>query len=153
MHFIQVHCSGIGNKLLHLKPLKKKNKQKTPPWIKTIYSLLLILGNYSHYRNSLSLFRTIFKNLFIFNWRIIASQDCVAFCLTARWISHRHIYVPSLFNTVFFLRLSCAACRILIPWPGTVSRPMAVKVLSPDRWIVRELPRNLLLSHVYIVTK
>ena len=34
--------------------------------------------------------------LFIFNWRIIALQDCVGFCHTSAWISHRYTYVPSL---------------------------------------------------------
>ena len=35
---------------------------------------------------------------FIFNWRIIALQDCVGFCHTSAWISHRYTYVPSLLN-------------------------------------------------------
>ena len=35
-------------------------------------------------------------DLFIFNWRIIALQDCVGFCHTSTWISHRYTYVPSL---------------------------------------------------------
>ena len=32
----------------------------------------------------------IFKNLFIFNWRIIALQYHVDFCQTSTWISHRY---------------------------------------------------------------
>ena len=39
-----------------------------------------------------------FKTLFIFNWRIIALQCCVGFCLTSAWISHRCTYVPLLLN-------------------------------------------------------
>ena len=33
---------------------------------------------------------------FIFNWRIIASQWCVGFCCTTRWISYMSTYIPSL---------------------------------------------------------
>ena len=33
-----------------------------------------------------------------FNWRIIALQNCVVFCQTLTWISHRYAYVPSLLN-------------------------------------------------------
>ena len=39
-----------------------------------------------------------FFNLFIFNWRIIALQCCVAFCHTSTWIIHKYIYVPSSLN-------------------------------------------------------
>ena len=35
-----------------------------------------------------------FKNLFIFNWRIIVLQYCVGFCHTSTCISHRYTYVP-----------------------------------------------------------
>ena len=34
----------------------------------------------------------------MFNWRIIALQYCAAFCHTSTRISHRYIYIPSLFN-------------------------------------------------------
>ena len=34
--------------------------------------------------------------IFFFNWRIIALQNCVVFCQTSSWISHRYTYVPSL---------------------------------------------------------
>ena len=33
---------------------------------------------------------------FFFNWRIIALQNCVGFCQTSTWISHKYIYGPSL---------------------------------------------------------
>ena len=36
-----------------------------------------------------------FKNLFIFNWRIITLQYCVGFWETSTWISCRYTYVPS----------------------------------------------------------
>ena len=45
-----------------------------------------------------SFFISSFLN-FIFNWRIIALQYCVAFCHTLTWIIHRYTYVPSLLNT------------------------------------------------------
>ena len=38
------------------------------------------------------------KNLFIFNWRIIALQYCVGFCQTSIWVNHKYTYVtPFLF--------------------------------------------------------
>ena len=37
----------------------------------------------------------LFKNLFIFNWRIIAFQYCVGFCHISTWVSHKYTYVPS----------------------------------------------------------
>ena len=40
----------------------------------------------------------IFKNLFIFNWRIIALQYRDGFCHTSTWISCRHAYVSSLLS-------------------------------------------------------
>ena len=43
-------------------------------------------------------FFMILKNLFIFNWRIIALKCWLGFCLTSSWISHRYTYVPSLLN-------------------------------------------------------
>ena len=38
------------------------------------------------------------RNLFIFNWRIIALQYCVGFCHTSIWTSHGHTYVLSFLN-------------------------------------------------------
>ena len=39
-----------------------------------------------------------FKNLFVFNWRIIALQYCVGVCHTSTRVSHRYAYVPSLLS-------------------------------------------------------
>ena len=39
-----------------------------------------------------------FFNVFISNWRIIASQYYAGFCHTSTWISQRYTYVPSLLN-------------------------------------------------------
>lgn len=36
------------------------------------------------------------KNLFIFNWRKVASQHCVGLCETSRWASHRYTCAPLL---------------------------------------------------------
>ena len=36
---------------------------------------------------------TFFLNLFIFTWRIISLQYCIALCHTSIWISHRCIYI------------------------------------------------------------
>ena len=38
------------------------------------------------------------KNIYFFNWRIIALQCYVGFCHTAVWFSHKYTYVPSLLN-------------------------------------------------------
>ena len=38
------------------------------------------------------------KNVFIFNWRIIALQYCVGFCHPWTWINHRYTYIPTLLN-------------------------------------------------------
>ena len=40
----------------------------------------------------------LFLFKFIFNWRIITLQYCVAFCYTSTWISHKYTYVPTLVN-------------------------------------------------------
>ena len=39
-----------------------------------------------------------FKNLFIFNWRIIALQKFVVFYQTSTWIIHRYTYIICLLN-------------------------------------------------------
>ena len=37
-----------------------------------------------------------FKKIFIFNWKIIALQNCIDFCHTSTWISHGyHMSLPS----------------------------------------------------------
>ena len=41
---------------------------------------------------------SLFLNLLIFNWSIIALQYCADFCHASAWISHWHTYVPSLLN-------------------------------------------------------
>ena len=38
-------------------------------------------------------FPLFLKNLFIFNWKIIALQYCAGFCHTTMWISQRYTYV------------------------------------------------------------
>ena len=45
----------------------------------------------------MNLWETSFVFIF-FYWRIIALQNCVVFCQTSTWISHRYTYVPSLLN-------------------------------------------------------
>ena len=39
-----------------------------------------------------------FLKKFIFNWRIIALQCCIDFCLTTPWISHMFTCIPFLLN-------------------------------------------------------
>ena len=44
-----------------------------------------------------------FKKLFIFNWRIIASQCCVGLCHTSTWISHKVCICPLLLKPLSHL--------------------------------------------------
>ena len=46
---------------------------------------------------------------------------------------------------VFFFWLCHVACGILVPWPGIEPWPTAVKVLSLNHWIVREVPAHYLI--------
>ena len=48
--------------------------------------------------DSLYLSLSSFKNLFIFNWKIIALQYCIGFCCVSTWISHRYTCIRSLLN-------------------------------------------------------
>ena len=41
---------------------------------------------------------SLFKQKYLFNWRIITSQYCDGLCHTSTWINHRHTCVPSLPN-------------------------------------------------------
>ena len=45
---------------------------------------------------TVSLFFKFFKNVFVFNWRIIPLQYCVGFYHASTWISYRYTYVLSL---------------------------------------------------------
>ena len=38
------------------------------------------------------------KNVFIFNWRVIALQGCVGFRHTSVWLSHKYAYGPSVLH-------------------------------------------------------
>ena len=76
-----------------------------------------------------SIGRALFLS-FLFNWRIVALQNCVGFCQTSTWISHRYIYVPSLLNLPpntdpFPLLLGCH--RALFELPESHSKfPLAI---------------------------
>ena len=49
----------------------------------------------------------------------------------------------SFVHFLFLLLLHCAACGILVPWPGIEPRLLAVRVLSPNHWTAREFPMFL----------
>ena len=54
--------------------------------------------------------------------------------------------IPDLFFSLLpFFFLFCfglhhLACGILVPWPGTEPRPLAVRTWSPNHWTAREFP-------------
>ena len=41
-----------------------------------------------------------------------------------------------------FIWPRCAACGILVPWPGIEPSPSAVKAPSPNHWTAREFPQK-----------
>ena len=46
----------------------------------------------------------------------------------------------TLLLVLFFFWQHCMTCEILVPWPGTEPRPLAVRVWSPNHWAAREFP-------------
>ena len=90
------------------------------------------------------------KNLFIFNWKIIALQYCVGFCHTSTWISQRYTHVPSL----FYLPSASYPSRLLQS-PGLSS----LKIWNGSQIFVSSLHRghaNLICMHpilVYVLPK
>ena len=69
-----------------------KMKVEQPSNLSFIYSL----HSLSLSVRSKKLWSLFFKNLFIFNWRIIALQCCVGFCHTSAWSRHWYTNVLSL---------------------------------------------------------
>ena len=54
-------------------------------------------------------------------------------------------YPPFLFflcPLFFFFFFSHKACRILVPQPGVETRPLAMRVQSPNHWTTRKFPRH-----------
>ena len=49
--------------------------------------------------------------------------------------------------------LCCAACRLLVPIPGTEAEPLAVKVQSPNHWTTREFPSIFILKTLQITNE
>ena len=59
----------------------------------------------------------IFNFEFIFNWRIISSQNCVGFYQISVWISHEYIYVCFLLQLPFHpTPLGCYRAPVWVPW-------------------------------------
>ena len=57
--------------------------------------------------------------------------------------SHQWILVQD------FSFFHCIACTILVPLPGTESRPLEVEAWSPSQWTAREFPRHFFLSSFF----
>ena len=97
---------GNGNPLLHSCLKKPMDRGAWQAIVHGVAKSLTWLGTHKHtiFRISciapeaiLPLF--LKKILFyLFNWRIIALQCCVGFCLTTTQISHKCTYTPSLLN-------------------------------------------------------
>ena len=60
--------------------------------------------------------------VFIFNWRIIASQCYIGFCCTTMWVSYKHIHIPSLWS----LPPSPPSCPLGHPQSTELSFPLAI---------------------------
>ena len=69
-------------------------------------------------------------------------------CLVESWHSYYllNVYIVMPFLSFFFFFWPyCVVCGILVPWPGIEPGPLAMKVLTPNHWITREV-----LSHFFI---
>ena len=73
-------CGSFVNRTGLQSRLKKKKGPEVQPWNQ-------------HSSSFLSFF---FRIYLFFNWRVIALQNCVGFCQTSAWISHRYTYAPAL---------------------------------------------------------
>ena len=69
---------------------------------------------------------------FLFNWRIIDLQYCVAFCRTLAWISHRYTYVPSLWRLP--PRPTPLGCHRALGWALCVTQRLHTGCLFYIRW-------------------
>ena len=60
------------------------------------------------------------------------------------WVDLTALGDPSepvgLFLFLFFFKLRCTACGILVPQPGIEPWPLAMRVMSPNHWTAREFP-------------
>ena len=68
---------------------------------------------------------------------MLSSRSLIVWCFIFRSVVHFEL-INYLFN--LFIWLHCAACGILVPWPGIEPWPSAVKVWSPNPWTTREFP-------------
>ena len=62
--------------------------------------------------------------------------SCITDGFFTHWVTREQKLVVT--PPLFFLRLLCAACRILVPWPGIQPGPPVVEAWSPNHWTARE---------------
>ena len=78
----------------------------------------------------------LFSNFF-FSWSIVASQCCIGFFCTERWISCRYLYAPSFLDFFFFTFLFIyfgSAGSHCCTWAASGCGKWASPHGSPSRW-------------------
>ena len=63
--------------------------------------------------------------------------------LSLLWMEYFSIYKCYFF---FFFWPCCAACGIIIPWPGIEPMPPAMAMQSLNHWTAREVPERAIIS-------
>ena len=94
---------------------------------------------------------TLFREWMAWNIEDPSEEDYV-FQKWPRYLPPRLLFLQCMrcdfFNRLFYFFififwLRCAACGIIVPWPGIEPGPSAVRARSPNHWTTREFPNRL----------